>query len=62
MDNDARQKVEKATKDLLDNQETIEAQQTVISEILKAKHNALLAAGFSADQALAIITARGIEP
>ena len=54
--------VEKSTADLLANLETLEATQEPLAQLLKSKFDFLVTAGFNAEQALAIVCARGVEP
>jgi len=56
-----RAHIEKSLKSVLDSQELLEATFKPLSQMLFQKYTALVEAGFSRDEALAIIKERGLN-
>jgi len=55
-----RQNLERLMKTLLDNQEMMEASMKPLAQLLYSKLSALTAAGFSREEAMELIKARGL--
>lgn len=56
-----RHEIQEMLKMLVDNQELLEASMTPLAELLAAKVNALEKAGFTREEALDLIKARGLN-
>lgn len=54
--------LQKNLKALVDGQELMEAAMKPIAEMMKVKYEALLKVGFTKEDALAILCARGVAP
>ena len=61
MNEDMRQNLQRTIKALVENQELLEASMKPMAQLLKAKLDALITAGFTREEAMEIIKARGLE-